>query len=520
MAIEPQGAQLGGKASSLRARIVTRAWGYSASIGLVVAANVIGHAAPEQMAGANLAMLFLVSVLLSALWFGLGPALFAATVAAFSYNFFFMTPRLTLQIERSADLLTFIVFFAVAISTGWLAARVRDEARKAAQRAETLGALLDASRRLSAAASADEAARILKDQAAAATGRAAVVLLPEGPTLRIAAGPEGLSDLAEASLAAAYEAWDSGAPSSPGTPQAEAGWSFIPLEGLRGRVGVIGLRGAGSYLNAEQEGPLTALLHQGAVALERANLSAAAAEVDALRQADHLRSALLNSISHDFRTPLATVLGASTTLLEYEASLKPSVRRDLLQSIGEEARRLNRYVGDLLDMSRLEGGALIPRKELVDVRPILASAVRRLEERLDGRPIRRDFAQQVTHVSVDPTLLEQAVLNIIENAAAYSPTGTPIELAVHEDFGHVLISIEDEGPGIPGDELNQVFDRFRRLEQPTDRGRGLGLGLSIAKGFIDAMGGRIAATSPIANGRGTRFLIALPKGRPTPEGLL
>ncbi|WP_421931405.1 sensor histidine kinase [Phenylobacterium sp.] len=496
-----------------------RAWtgdvaGYGASAILVAAANLIAHLAADQLTGANLAMLFLASVLLSAFWFGLGPALLAACAAALSYNFFFLVPRLSFRIERPADLLTFVVFFAVATSTGWLAARVRAQARSAARRARELAALLEASRGLSAAASPDEAARILAQQAGLAAGRAAIVLLPEADALRLAAGPEGLTELADTTRIAARQAWETGAGSAD-----QAGWSLRPLQGLRERVGVIGLRGA-SPLSPEQEGLLTALLHQGAVALERANLAAAAAEVDALRKADHLRSALLNSISHDFRTPLATVLGASTTLLDYEASLKPGVRRDLLQSIAEAARRLNRYVGDLLDMSRLEGGALTPRRELTDVRAVLASALARLEAGLEGRRITRDFAPQLSPVSADPMLLEQAVLNIIENAAAYSPPGASIELAAHEDMGHVLISIEDQGPGIPPEGLDKVFDRFRRLEQPTDRGRGLGLGLSIAKGFVEAMGGRIAATSPVAEGRGTRILIVLPKPHPTPRALL
>ena len=496
-----------------------RAWqvevaGYAASATLVAAANLIGHLGASQLSGANLAMLFLVSVLLSAFWFGVGPALASACAAALSYNFFFLVPRLTFHIERPADLLTFVVFFGVAISTGWLAARVRDQARSAARRASELGALLEASGGLSAAATPDEAARVLAQQAGLAAGRAAIVLLPETDAVRLAAGPEGLVELADTTRAAALQAWRTGTDSID-----PAGWSLRPLQGLRGRVGVIGLRGA-SRLSPEQSGLLNALLHQGAVALERANLATAAAEVDALRKADHLRSALLNSISHDFRTPLATVLGASTTLLDYEASLKPTVRRDLLQSIAQAARRLNRYVGDLLDMSRLEGGALSPKRELVDVRAVLASALERLGDRLEGRSIRRDFAPQLSRVSADPVLLEQAVLNVIENAAAYSPEGAAIELAVQEDLGHVLISIEDQGAGIPPEALDRVFDRFRRLEQPSDRGRGLGLGLSIAKGFVEAMGGRIAATSPVAGGRGTRILIALPKPHPTPRELL
>jgi two-component system sensor histidine kinase KdpD len=263
------------------------------------------------------------------------------------------------------------------------------------------------------------------------------------------------------------------------------------------------------------------------VALERAELAAATAETEALRRSDQLRAALLNSISHDLRTPLSTVLGSATTLLDYGDGLRPEIYRDLLESIREEADRLNRYVGDLLDMTRLEGGALNARMEWTDVRDVLAVAIERVERRLGSRPLARDFPPELSLVKVDGGLLEQAVVNILENAIAYSPDGSPIEVAAYEDRGNVVISIEDEGRGIPTPELERVFDKFRRIEAPSDRERhkGVGLGLSIAKGFIEVMGGRIAAASPIHGDaiqgfRGTRVLISLRKETPTHYQLL
>ena len=256
------------------------------------------------------------------------------------------------------------------------------------------------------------------------------------------------------------------------------------------------------------------MLDQGAVALERAELAAATVENEALRRSDKLRAALLNSISHDLRTPLSTVLGAATTLIDYGPTLKPAVRADLLISIREEAERLNRYVGDLLDMTRLEGGALDARSDWTDARDILAAAIGRVERRLGQRTLTRDFPAQLSLVRTDPGLLEQALVNILENAIAYSPESSRIEVAAYEDRGNVVISIEDEGPGIPQAELERIFEKFRRLDEPSDRGprnKGAGLGLSIAKGFIEAMGGRIAAASPLVGGRGTRILISLPK---------
>ena len=253
------------------------------------------------------------------------------------------------------------------------------------------------------------------------------------------------------------------------------------------------------------------------MALERAELAAATVEHEALRRSDKLRAALLNSISHDLRTPLSTVLGSATTLIDYDKSLKPKVRADLLISIREEAERLNRYVGDLLDMTRLEGGALKTRSDWTDVRDVMAGAIARVERRLESRPLTRDFPEELSMVQIDPGLLEQATVNILENAIAYSPDALPIDVAIYEDRNNVVISIEDEGRGIPRTDIERVFDKFRRLEAPSDRAtgdrKGAGLGLSIAKGFVEAMGGRIAAASPIHGDRGTRILISLAKSR-------
>jgi two-component system sensor histidine kinase KdpD len=297
----------------------------------------------------------------------------------------------------------------------------------------------------------------------------------------------------------------------------QIGWTFRPLIGVRGRSGVAGVE-IGPSPGIDEERLVSALLDQGAVALERAELAAATVENEALRRSDKLRGALLNSISHDLRTPLSTVLGSATTLIDYDATLKPEIRADLLISIREEAERLNRYVGDLLDMTKLEGGALNPRAEWTDVRDVLTAAARRIERRLGARALVRDFPPELSATQLDPGLLEQAIVNILENALAYSPDGLPIEIAVFEDRANVVISIEDEGPGIPKGEIERIFEKFRRGEEPSDRGRGdrkgAGLGLSIAKGFIEAMGGRIAAASPIHGGRGTRILISLKKGAP------
>ena len=472
-------------------------------------------------------MIFLASVLVSGLALGLRPALFAGVLAVLTDNFFFLEPRFSFRIGHAADVFTFVVLIAVAAVTGWLTGRVRDQAILSANRAAAVSALLAASRRLSAATTQAETAQALAEQASAASGGRSVVLLPkEGDgQLILCAGAPNVTPLTTGAMAAARWAWDKGEASGAGTgtlPQ--VGWTFRPLVGLRGRAGVAGVEVAareGTY----DERLVTAMLDQGAVALERAELASATVENEALRRSDKLRAALFNSISHDLRTPLSTVLGAATTLIDYGKTLKPDVGADLLISIREEAERLSRYVGDLLDMTRLEGGALKTRSEWTDVRDVLGAAIKRVERRLGARTLTRDFPAELTAVQADPGLLEQAIVNILENAVAYSPNPSKIEVAAYEDRANVVISIEDEGPGIPPADIDRIFEKFRRLEEPSDRGRGdrnkgAGLGLSIAKGFVEAMGGRIAAVSPIHDDHGARILISLPKAKATHHLLL
>lgn len=506
-----------------RPRTPISAWpwaGHLGAVALVALAAGIASLTFQVSETANLAMIFMLSVLISGLAFGLWPALTAAALCAFAYNFFFLEPRLTIRIGHAADVLTFGVFFAAALTTGWLTGRIRDQARAVSRRASAVSALLAASRRLSSAAKQDTTAQALAEQLAAATNGGAVVLTPDREDLVLTAASPPLEILPAGDMAAARWAWEKGEPAGAGTGTLpNSAWTFRPLQGVKARAGVAGVEPQSMALE-DNERFVTALLDQGAVALERAEFAAQAADAEALRRTDRLRGALLNSVSHDLRTPLSTVLGSVTTLLDYGKSLEPRVQRDLLVSIQEEAERLNRYVGDLLDMTRLEGGALVTRRDWVDIRDVLRAAVDQVKRRLDKRTIARDFPTELSMVKADPSLLEQALVNILENAIAYSPDGSAIEVAAYEDRGNVVISIEDEGRGIPTPELERVFEKFRRMEESTDRGKGAGLGLAISKGFVEAMGGRIAAASPIHDGKGTRILISLPKETAMPGHML
>lgn len=501
---------------------LTGGWrGYAVGAACVVAATGLALLLDRTFERVDLGVIYLSAVLAAGVLYGLKPALAAATVAFLTYNFLFLQPKYSFAIGSPTDFLTLIVFWAVALTTGFLAGRVREQAKTAQRRASAVSALLAASQRLTGVGDRTAAARILAEQTAAAAGAGAVVLLPVNDELTLVAGAPTKTPLDAEAMAAARWAWEKGEPAGHGTgtlPQAR--WTFRPLQGVRDRAGVAGIEAAALSPGSDEEKLALALLDQGAVAVERADLAGQAVETETLRRTDRFRGALMNSVSHDLRTPLSTVLGASTTLIDLGDKLKPEVRADLLLSIREEAERLSRYVGDLLDMTRLEGGGPNIRADWVDVRDVLNAAGKRVARRLGARKMTRDFPAQLSLVMVDQGLLEQALVNILENAIVYSPDGSTVELAAYEDRGAVVISIEDEGKGIPTAELERVFDKFRRMEEPSDRTKGAGLGLAIAKGFVEAMNGRIAAASPIMDGKGTRMLISLPKAVVTHPSLL
>jgi len=500
--------------------------GYGVGLGLVILATVTAYGLDEAFERVDLGVIYLAAVVAAGALYGLRPALTAATTAFLIYNFLFLQPRYSFSIGSPTDVLTLVVFWGVALLTGALAGRVREQARRTQRRAVAVSALLGASQALAGADDRQATARVLAEQASEAAGAQTVVLLPQGQDLAIVAGAPEPPDLGASAMAAARWAWDHGEAAGHGTgtlPQ--TAWTFRPLQGVRGRSGVAGIAAGALAPGSDEERLTLALLDQGAVALERAEFATQAVEAEALRRADRFRAVLMNSVSHDLRTPLSTVLGSATTLIDYGEGLTPAVRADLLLSIREEAERLNRYVGDLLDMTRLEGGALKVRAEWTDVRDILNASIERVSRRLGQRAMVRDFPADLSLVRVDEGLLEQALVNVLENAIAYSPDGSTIEVAAYEDRNAVVISVEDEGQGIPTEELERVFDKFRRSEASSEQTKGVGLGLAIARGFVEAMDGRIAAASPIhagTNGEkpGTRILISLPKAIVTHKDLL
>jgi two-component system sensor histidine kinase KdpD len=480
--------------------------------GMAAVAAVIGVAlnVRELASGANVAMLFLAAVLGSAVRSGTGPAIATSAAAFLAYNFFFTEPFHTLQVTSWADIVTLAVFVAVAITTGTLAARIRNQALSERARMTALQALYDFSRRLGAKVSIDELCHAIVLQLHRLTGRQTVLLLPAGEDVRIRYAWPPEDDLPARDLAAARWSLQHGEPAGAGTgTMPAAAWHFRPLRMAARTLGVLGIAGERPP-QGDQVQTIDAVLDQGAVALERINFASDAARVEALTQTETLRAALLSSVSHDLRTPLTAILGAASSLGRDGSRIGEEDRRSLLGTIEGEARRLDRFVNNLLDMTRLEGGALKPKRELVDLQDSVESAIASVRKTKGSLIVTRDFPAALPPAAADPVLLDSVLVNILDNAAKHG--GSRVQLTATAENRDIRLTVEDDGPGIASELLPHVFDRFTRTPDMA-AAPGTGLGLSICQGLVDAMGGTIEAQSPACDGRGTRIVVTLPAGK-------
>jgi two-component system sensor histidine kinase KdpD len=462
-------------------------------------------------------ILLLTSIIYTAVRFGLSPSLYASLLATLVFDFFFVEPYLTLTIGDPRDILALAIFVVIAVLLSSQASRVREQATDARRRFRTTAALYDFARKLAAAAALDDLVWIVAHQVATMLGVGTVVLLGHDGRLVVRGGYPPEDDLPAGDWAAAHWARDKGEPAGLGSgtlPSAER--LYVPMRTAAGPVGVLGIRPPkDKSLDPDARRLLDALADQAAIAIGRMNLDAEMREAKVLAESEKLRAALLSSISHDLGTPLATITGAVSTL-RTGSGLNEAARCQLLEAIHEESDRLARFVGNLLDMTRLEGGALLLRRDWADPRELVGTAVARLRKRLPAREVRISAAPGLPLLRVDPTLLGQALYNLLDNAAKYTPDGMPIAVTISVAGSRLRIAIEDHGRGVPATDLERVFDKFYRVRGGQD-GRwgdrqiaGTGLGLAICRGLVEAHGGSVRLESPISDGYGTRATVDLP----------
>jgi two-component system sensor histidine kinase KdpD len=485
---------------------------YAGSFGFVVIACIAALILRQAFAVSNLALVFLVGVLGSAVNFGLWPSLFACLVSVLAFNFFFLPPLYTFTIADPENVVALFFFGVVAVIASNLMARLRAQAITARQRARITEELYLFSRKLAGAADLDEVLWASVYQIALLLRVRVVLLLPEDGRLALKAGFPPEDQLDEADLAAAQwcfeknQAAGRGADTLPGAKRL-----FTPMRTGRGAVGVIGIDSdrAGVLLMPEESRLLDSLSDQAALAIERIYLAKDIAAARLAAETDRLRQALLTSISHDLRTPLASIIGSASSLATHGEELDPPVRLSLLKTIQEEAERLNRFIGNLLDMTRLESGAFAPRTSLADLSDLVGAALQRAQSILSDHTIEISLQPGLPMLALDVVLMEQVLFNLLDNAAKYALTGSKIAIRAHRDGDSVLLEVADEGEGIPQADCERIFDKFFRVHR-TDRQRvGTGLGLAICRGFVEAMGGTISAANR-ADRSGAIFTLRLP----------
>ncbi|MGD0867528.1 MAG: DUF4118 domain-containing protein, partial [Rhizomicrobium sp.] len=485
---------------------------YAGSLGFVAVALAVGLVLQQFLAVSNIALVFLTAVLVSAIAYGLWPALFACLISVLAYNFFFLPPLYTFTIADRENVVALFFFALIAVIASNLTARVRAQAVTAQERAKVTEDLYLFSRKLTSVVSLDDLLWATAHQIALMLRLRVVLLLPEGEGIAVRAGYPPEDSLDDADLAAARWSWEHAQPAGRGAdtlPGAKR--LFLPIRTGRGTVGIIGLDSdrPGPLLSPDQRRLLDALADQAALAIERVNL---AQDIDRARlttETERLRTALLTSISHDLRTPLASILGSATSLRTYRKSLDDASQDELIQTIQSESERLNRFIANLLDMTRLESGAITPKTEATDLADVIGSSLQRAAKVLGSHVVKIDLAPGLPMLKLDAVLLEQVLFNLLDNAAKYAPSGTEVLVKARRDNGYVHLEVLDEGAGIPPEDFERIFDKFYRVQAADRKRAGTGLGLAICRGFIEAMGGTIVAHN--RNDRsGAVFSIALP----------
>lgn len=460
----------------------------------------------------NISLVFVIPVLAAAVRHGLAVSLWAAALSVVAYDYFFLPPLYRFTIADPADVVALIFLMIVALVASGLAGRMHRQALDSRREARTTAELYDLSNKIAGILELDDLLSIVVTHVARAVSGEVAVLMPgESGLVRRAAFPaDGKLDRTD--MAAARRCWEfdhrAGGLNDSVTPSP---WLFFPVHTRRSEIGVLCVLPSdrSGWLSDGDRELLEAVSSQIAVAIERVML-ARDVELAKLRaEQERVRSSMLTSVSHDLRTPLASIIGALSSVRTYGERYDEATRADLLATAQSEAERLDRFVGNLLDMTRLDAGAIEPRRESVEVGDLVSTALRRAMPLLQGRTVATSVPADMLPVSLDFVLAEQVLFNLLDNAAKYSPAGGRIEVAARGVGGRIEIVVRDEGPGIPPEAINRLFDKFYRAGAGDGRRAGTGLGLAIARGFVEAMGGTIVARNR-PDRSGAEFVLEFP----------
>lgn len=475
---------------------------YLTSLALVAAATLFSALVRPFISPTNLVMVYLLAVVLAAVRFGLKPAILTATLGVLAFDFFFIAPQWSFTVADTEYLFTFLGLFTVGVVISTLVAQAKTRAEALRERELQTESLYYLSRDLAVAIDTPTILEVVrKNLTESLQARLAVLLpAPEDGQLTIAAISDGLT-LDDKEHAVATWAFRNRRPAGNGTETLNsAHLLYLPLSTAGHTFGVLGvaLQEADTF-SPRHRRLLDAFVAQIALAMERVHLAHQAEQAQILAARETLERALLNSISHDLRTPLVTIMGALSSLREESLHFTDQEKQELLRSAWDEAERLNCFVGDLLDMTRLEAGELRIRRESCDVQDLIGSALTILDRQLAGRDVSVQLARGLPLVDMDMVLMTQVLVNLLDNGLKYSPADSPMEIVARIETEHLVLEVLDRGPGVPEQELERMFDKFYRLPAPEGVS-GTGLGLSICKGIVEAHGGTIKAVNRAGGG--------------------
>jgi two-component system sensor histidine kinase KdpD len=482
---------------------------YGWAVASIAVITAIGLLAFEYVALAEITMLYLIAIMLASL-FGRGPSLLAASLAVVAFNVCFIPPRFTFAVADVRHLLTFAVMFAAGLVISTLVVRLRQQQRDAIIRERRTSRLQAFTRDVAAADNVADVATVLARHLEDTLDVAAAVLVPDPDEGLVAVA--GLTPVSAQEITVARWAFDHREVAGHGTDTlAGANALCVPLIAGDTAVGVLAIqrrRGTPPRLGVDQRQLIDVLARQAALAIARVQFAAQAHEAALRARTEELRSSLLSAVSHDLRTPLSVITGAATSLVQHGDTLAPSARTDLLLTIVEDARRLERVLSNLLQLTRVETG-LTPAREWVPAEEIIGAALTRTEEIRRGRPVETDVPSELL-LKIDPVLFEQVLINLIENATKHG--APPFTIRARCGDGDVAIEIADRGPGLPGGETARLFDKFVRASAAP----GAGLGLAVVRAIVQAHGGSVMAENRPDGGAVFRVLVPMPVPPVTP----
>jgi two-component system sensor histidine kinase KdpD len=464
---------------------------------------------------ADVVMVYMLGILVVASRFGRWPAVASSGLSVLALDFFFMPPRFSFALGNIRHLATYAVMLLVGLVIGNLTERIRSQARLARNRENRIRALFRLSAELTRSSGSSALAESAIRNVATHFQSQVSIFLP-GPGGRLAPSKAQDKNAIQDELGVAQWVYDHHEPAGLGTdtlPGAKA--LYLPLQGAHELIGAMGIQPseAPGRMEPDQRHLLEAFANQTAVALERAILSERNRETQRQVDREQLRNALLSSVSHDLRTPLGGITGAASTLLDDRGTLPEAARRELLETIHEESDRLQRLVTNLLDVTRLESGVVDLAKEWVPLEEVVGSALEHMGGQIGKREVKVDLPANLPMVQVDPVLLGQVIINLVENACKFSPADKPIEIKAWATERSITLSVTDHGPGIPQGQEEHIFEKLVRFQQGEAR-PGAGLGLAICKGVVQAHGGKILASNRPAGG--AQFMVSLPLGQAPP----